>query len=284
MNFLLHTMQSLDQSIYHFLNGLAGNWLVDRLVVEQESNRLLKGAVFVAIYWYFWFRPGSDQEKRRKRIIAIMVGILLAIPATRLIALTVPFRIRPIDDPTLVHYLSVESSGWEQWSGFPSETATYICALAFGIAYLSRRLTIPVILYVAVWICLPRLYLGIHYASDIVVGAAVAVTAVWAALRIEWLRTTLASRLLALMEASPQVFYPAAFLVSYEMASVFSEIRSPMHVVLSAARQGYLHEVGKALVVLATLGAVAMAIVVVFLYRKHWHRSPPAARQMKAGT
>jgi len=278
MNFLLHMMQSMDQSIYQFLNGLAGNWLVDRLVVEQESNRLLKGAVFVAIYWYFWFRPGSDQEKRRKRIIAIMVGILLAIPATRVIALTVPFRIRPIDDPTLVHYLSVESSGWEQWSGFPSETATYICALAFGLAYLSRRLTIPIILYVGLWICLPRLYLGIHYASDIIVGAAVAVTAVWAALRIDWLRTDLASRVLASMEANPQVFYPAAFLVSYEMASVFSEIRSPMHIILAAARLGYLHDAGRTLVVLAALSIVAIAPVVVFLYRKHWHRHPSATR------
>src|SRR5437016_1209996 len=119
----------------------------------------------------------------------------------------------------------------------------------------------PIILYVGLWICLPRLYLGIHYASDIIVGAAVAVTAVWAALRIDWLRTDLASRVLASMEANPQVFYPAAFLVSYEMASVFSEIRSPMHVVLSAARQGYLHEAGKVLVALATLSVVAIAPV-----------------------
>jgi len=101
---------------------------------------------------------------------------------------------------------------------------------------------------------------------------------VWAALRIEWLQTNLASRLLASMEANPQVFYPVAFLVSYEMASVFSEIRSPMHVVLSAARQGYLHEAGKVLVVLATLSVVAIAPVVVFLYRKHWHRHPSATR------
>jgi len=38
------------------------------------------------------------------------------------------------------------------------------------LAYLLRRYAVTILLYTVVWVCLPRIYLGIHYVSDIVVG------------------------------------------------------------------------------------------------------------------
>jgi membrane-associated phospholipid phosphatase len=105
----------------------------------------------------------------------------------------------PMYDPALQHRpFSIQPlSDLESWSAFPSDHAAYLCALAFGLAYLSRSLTVSIFLYAAGWICLPRLYLGVHYASDIVVGTGIGVATVWAVLRVDWFRSFLASRVLA---------------------------------------------------------------------------------------
>jgi PAP2 superfamily len=126
------------------------------------------------------------------------------------------------------------------WSSFPSDTAAYFFALAFGLAYLSRRLAIPIILYTAAWVCLPRMYLGLHYASDIVVGAAIGITTVWVSLRSELLQAMVARRLLSAMETTPEWFYAIAFLVSIEMATVFEGFRHAGNSILHSVLFGLL--------------------------------------------
>lgn len=262
MHLVLQLIQNVDISVYHYLNGFAGSWFLDRFVSFQEANSLLKSGIFLTMYWYFWFRPGPDQERRRRAIIAILVGTFLAIVAARTVATFTPFRIRPIYNPHLVYALSIPaSSNFEPWSSFPSDTAAYLCALAFGLTYLSRRLTIPVILYTAGWICLPRIFLGLHYASDIVAGAAIGTAMVWISLKTEWLQSRVARRVLVAMDAKPHLFYAAAFLVLFEMSSMFWDVRGPLHSLSHAARSGAHPEVilyaRKALGALCSVAAIA---------------------------
>ena len=65
-------------AIYYFLTGFAGNWALDRLASFEESDYIFKGGFFFAIYWYLWFRDGSDRERRRWDIIAIVIAAPLA--------------------------------------------------------------------------------------------------------------------------------------------------------------------------------------------------------------
>jgi PAP2 superfamily len=88
-------------------------------------------------------------------------------------------------------------------------------------------------LYTAVWICLPRMYLGIHYASDMVVGGAIGISTVWFVLRSDLLQSIVAGRALAAMEMRPEWFYAIAFLLSFEMATVFGGLRDIGHPVLN---------------------------------------------------
>ena len=181
MSSFLQAIHSVDLGIYHALSKYAGNRFLDRLVRLEEDTNLLKGEVFFAMYWYlWWFRSGPDREGCRRAIIAIMIGAILSIIVARTIAFIVPFRLRPIYDPMISHpsYSIPLTYNIENWSAFPSDTAAYFFALAFGLACLLRRLAVPILLYTVVWICLPRMYLGIHYASDIVVGIAVGITMV----------------------------------------------------------------------------------------------------------
>lgn len=242
LNALIDALRSVDLSIYHFLSVFAGNRILDRLAGQEESNYLFKGEIGFVLYWYLWFKGGPDQERRRRAVIAIMIAAILSIIVARTIAFISPFRLRPNYDPTLVHpsYSIPLVPDIENWSSFPSDTAAYFFALAFGLAYLLRRFAIPILLYTAAWVCLPRMYLGLHYASDIVAGIAIGITMVWVLFRSDLLQSIVARRLLVAMEAKPQWFYAIAFLVSCEMATVFGGFRQAGRAILHAAVGGLL--------------------------------------------
>jgi membrane-associated phospholipid phosphatase len=235
MHELVQAIRGIDLQIYHFLSHFAGNWLFDRLASHEEANNLLKGGIFFAMFWYLWFRISPDRDRRRRAIIAIVIGAILAIIVARTVAFIAPFRLRPIDDLTLAHpsYSIPVAFNLENWSAFPSDTAAYFFALAFGLAYLLRHLAIPIMLYTAGWICLPRMYLGLHYASDIVVGIAIGISMGWVSIRSDLLQSIVARRALTAMETRPQWFYAIAFLLSFEMATVFDGLRLAGRAVLN---------------------------------------------------
>jgi undecaprenyl-diphosphatase len=224
---LVATIQKVDEVIYHFLNGFAGHPWMDYFANFEENDNLLKGGLFLAAFWYLWFRSGPEQERRRKAIVAILVGSLLALVAARVIANFAPFRVRPMNDLRLEHhaYSFPVSAKLVHWSSFPSDNATFFFALAFGLAYLWRRFAVPAMLYTAVWICLPRIFLGVHYASDVVVGAAIGIATVWICLKVDWFQAGLGARVAAWADAKPEVFHAVAFLAVFEMAILFDDVR-----------------------------------------------------------
>jgi len=243
VNGLLHTIHSADIAIYQFLIGFAGNWALDRLASLEESNYILRGGLFFAIYWYLWFRDGSDRERRRRDIIAIVIAAPLAIVFSRAVAFLVPFRLRPIYDPALAHaaYSIPITPNLENWNSFPSDTAAFFFALAFGLAHLNRRLAIPIVLYTVAWICLFRMYLGIHYASDIIAGSFIGIMTVWVLLRSDFLTSIVTRRVLTTMEMKPARFYAIAFLLSLEMATDFGGSRSIGKAVVRTAEFALRH-------------------------------------------
>src|SRR5690606_22988918 len=97
------------------------------------------------------------------------VTILLA----RVLALTLPFRLRPLHNPPDGFSMPFEISTKyaDGMSSFPSDHAALFFALATGVYLISKRAGILALIYALVVICLPRIYLGIHYPSDILGGA-----------------------------------------------------------------------------------------------------------------
>ena len=154
MGVLVRSIQNLDVVVYHFLNGFAGNRFLDHFASFEENDKLLKGGLFLAIYWYRWFCAGPDQKRRRRAIIAILTGALLVLAVSRTIANFAPYRVRPMFDPHLQHHpyafpISPNLINWSALERLPSDTAALFWALEFGLAYLSRRLAIPMMLYMA---------------------------------------------------------------------------------------------------------------------------------------
>lgn len=237
MGFLLSLIRSLDVNVYHFLNAYAGHPLFDRLAAFEEENDLLKGGLLLAAYSYLWFRNDKDQDNRRRQMIAIFTGTLLAIVVCRIIADVVPFRIRPMYDPGLSrrpHSFSIVGN-MERWSSFPSDTAAYFGALSFGLRLLFRRYGALLALYTAAWICLPRMFLGEHFLSEIIVGSSIGIATVWLCTKTDWLRLSVANGVLSFADARPGVFYAAAFLAFFEMGVMFGDLRSAAHLVFNVS-------------------------------------------------
>jgi membrane-associated phospholipid phosphatase len=273
MTALLEAFKSVDVSVYHFLNGYAGHRLLDHFAGFEETNQLFKGGLFLTAYVYLWFRMGPDQRKRRRMIVAVLAGTLLALALCRIVADVAPFRARPMYNASIYHhpYSFPIRPDMEDWSSFPSDHAAYFFALAFGLAYLLRRsiAVVPIMLYTILWICLPRMFLGLHYLSDIVVGGALGIATVWLAVRSEWLSRGVADRVLAFAGEKPQIFYPGAFLVCFEMSVLFDDLR---HVAGSLLSAGLVtpHLLRSALAAAAFLGFAAVAAYGMLL-ALHWY-------------
>jgi undecaprenyl-diphosphatase len=77
----------------------------------------------------------------------------------------------------------IKTATWEGWNSFPSDHTVLFFALATGIFFASRRAGVFMFIYVSAFIFLPRLYLGIHYPTDVLSGALVGISAGWVANR-----------------------------------------------------------------------------------------------------
>jgi membrane-associated phospholipid phosphatase len=263
MQTLLNLIQAMDARVYSWLSQFHGGWFLDRLVSHIEANTLFKTGLLIAGYCYFWFRKRPGQQHRRNAIVTIFVGTIVGLAITRIAATIAPFRVRPMYATNLQqHALSLPPiSNFVDWSSWPCDHAAYLGALAYGLGRLSRRLMVPAMTFFALWICVPRMYLGIHYASDILMGTAIGLASVWAALRIEEVQEFVVRPLMSFMEAKPQLFYGAAYIVLFEMTTLFADIQQPVHALLGtvSTSKGHHHialEVGMVAFASVSVGGV----------------------------
>jgi len=95
-------MNDFDSTIISLLNQFAKVSLKLDLTIHIISNSsLLKGSIFVILLWWAWFRKDENNIITRKQVISIQLGAIFAIFIGRLLALTLPFRSRPIHEKGL---------------------------------------------------------------------------------------------------------------------------------------------------------------------------------------
>jgi undecaprenyl-diphosphatase len=110
------------------------------------------------------------------------------------------------------------------WSAFPSDHAMMWCAVATGIFLASRRLGVAAIVYTVVLIGLPRIYLGLHHPTDVLAGLALGAL-ICVLLNRAVIRQRIAAPVLNWSAKHQAAFHVAIFLLSFELASQFDEIR-----------------------------------------------------------
>jgi undecaprenyl-diphosphatase len=228
-------MQNLDITISVFLNSFAHRyWTLDRLANFFNGNLLVRGFLVLALFYFIWFqsKDTSENGELSEKQEILLYTILICVPAlvlVRVIAWAMPFRARPIIDPALhlrVAY-GFEYQNLLHWSSFPSDTTMLYFLLATGAFLVSRRIGIFLYLHAFFVVSLPRLYLGIHYPSDIlggmVLGCLVGYSANWLVLRSFVIRPALRLRV-----QSPGLFNACLFFISCETASSYDHVRTAL--------------------------------------------------------
>lgn len=227
-------MNSFDFAIIRFVIAFANrSEAFDRLVLYVANADLLKGGALITVLWWAWFRHEGKEARSREIVLATLAGCLVALFLARALALVLPFRLRPV--------LAFPAQGGPrpehlyEWSAFPSDHATLFFALATGLTFTARRLGALVLAYVVVAICLPRIYLGWHYPTDVIAGAVLGSAVAYGA-NTDAVRAPIARRCFAWRRQHPGLFYAAFFLLGYQIATLFSDLRELGIVVLKLMR------------------------------------------------
>lgn len=176
-------MYELDAAVTQEINRWAGqNATIDFLLIWISAIGIPLLVLAVAGQW--WLR--ADQRHTRHVLLAAGLSFLLGLALNQIILLFV-HRVRPYDGGLTA--LLIERSG--DFS-FPSDhaTAAFAIAAAFLLHGMGRRGLF--FLAAAFLVAFSRVYVGTHYASDVlggattgVVAAAVVRSAYWEGTRVD---------------------------------------------------------------------------------------------------
>jgi len=220
-------MNNFDAVIETWLTRPSFGLLVNHAIKAVADLYMFKGLVLIPILWWIWFRPGEHRERQREMVIATIMSGLLALAVGRLLADLLPFRVRPIQNPDLhLHFpfAAQQDAMLTAWSSFPSDHAMLWMSVATGIFIVWRGIGVLALLYTAIFICLPRAYLGYHYPTDILAGAAIGIAITFVMTRRS-VRARYATQSLRWIERYPGPSAMLAFVLCLELVTQFDELR-----------------------------------------------------------
>lgn len=224
---LLHWVQDFDQWAVTSLNRYAhASIFFDNIIAFGQSNAIFKSGLVIALLIWAWSSRPRSAAIDQPLVTTIVIGALAAIAVGRLAQLLLPMRLRPMHDPDINFVLPYGTSTQplDGWSSFPSDHAVYFAALAMGIYIFDKRLGILAAIWGLVVVCLPRVYLGYHYPSDVLAGWLLGTVVMIAVVRSRSAGLA-ADALLKVKNSAPGVFYTLGFLFVWQMGVMFDDVR-----------------------------------------------------------
>ncbi len=215
-----------DSSIISFFHQISVQFpQLSPLIAIIGSNNLFKGAVIAAIIWWLWFKPSKMIELTREKIISTVIVSGISIVLARLLTHLLPFRARPFSNPEVGLTFPRGQEALESWSSFPSDHAVLFFCLATGVYLCSRSLGKLAFFHAIVFVCLPRIYLGFHYPTDILAGALIGIGMGLLGNRSA-VRHFIVKPINFVMKKNPSLFYVISFLITYQIAEMFDSSRA----------------------------------------------------------
>ena len=217
-----------DNVTMHYLNQLPAKYeSLNQTMGLLLENELLQGGVMMSFFWWVWFRKSDRKIKDQEYVISGIGAATGVVLVARLMAHLLPFRERPLFNPELHFVLPQEYMKYHliYWSSFPSDHAVLYFCLATSVFLASRRLGVLAYCHALLIVCLPRVYFGIHFPTDILAGALLGIGAanLFGSDRIRAFFTRLP---LQWLETSPNLFFPNFFLATFVIATDFEPLRT----------------------------------------------------------
>ncbi|HWJ74083.1 MAG TPA: phosphatase PAP2 family protein [Kaistia sp.] len=153
----------MDQTVTHLINSFAGSSsTMDLIMIAITSYGVPLLILLVILQWW----STDDRVHVRHGCVAAGLSFLLGLAANQVLLLFI-HRIRPYD-VDVSHLIIARSADWS----FPSDHATASMAIVASLAL--ARLPIRAVLFgiLSLLVCASRIYVGTHFVSDVIGGAA----------------------------------------------------------------------------------------------------------------
>jgi len=228
--------EGLDIEIVKFFNQFCGkSQFLDTLGLIFLSVDALRTAILVSIIIGIWAYGQSKNDLfSKKKALSILFIIVFSLSIIEILNAV-------IDSPRpIVTYESVINNpiitkntkalwvdGWARNSkhgSFPSDTVALLAAMAFGIFSWNRTIGIIAILFVTFAGILPRLYFGLHYPSDMIIGLLISLISCMVVNKLKFF-DSISNKLIEVEKKSPFLFGTIGFYISYIIADKFILIR-----------------------------------------------------------
>ena len=189
---MLEQLIHIDTEILLAINGWHAPW-ADTLmwIISAKATWIPLYVLLIGLLIWRYRKPAPTAAKWLQKVpvcVVLIVVIVAAIGLADFIASGIlkelVARPRPTRVPELEGVLHLVNGYRSGRFGFVSSHAanTMACALLFSLIWRNKIATIGLMLWVAMN-CYSRMYLGVHYPTDIlgglIVGSLVAVTAYW---------------------------------------------------------------------------------------------------------
>jgi undecaprenyl-diphosphatase len=195
---------------------------LNRAISGVSALPLLTGILLIGLLWYFWFSLSS--ETARVKLLLGLCAAVVAVMISRGLQLILPTHLRPIH--SLEHGFHIppglDPSDLNGWNSFPSDHACLYFALVAVIWLQSWKVGLFAVLP-ALLGTLPRIFLGIHYPTDVAFGALLGIFIVM--LVENYGPEKFARRILDLKRRKRNIFYFCGFLLTYQVGTLFEDIR-----------------------------------------------------------
>ena len=162
------TLTDIDRSVLAFFNG-SSSLFMDNLVVTLTS-----GLTWIPLYLSLLYVVIKNNETMKQIMLIIgcvFLCIVISDGVADFVVKPLVARYRPSHEPLIKYAVDVVNGIRGTYYGFFSAHAANTCCIAVFFSLLIRNRTF--VIGMAVWSlanCWTRMYLGLHYPSDILVG------------------------------------------------------------------------------------------------------------------